>query len=132
MPVAHATFTLDRFDADDPYEQLDGVDYARAHIHKTFQGDFEGTSEVAMLSVQGPDGRGYVALETLRGALSGREGTFALLHLGTQEGAGYSAHWPIAPGSGTGGLRGIAGDAQIVIEPDGSHRLELSYSFPDA
>lgn len=128
-PHAHSLFSLDTFDSEDPYTTIDGVDYARSRIDKTFRGDFEGTSEVQMLSVRAPGGAGYVAVEALRGTLGGREGTFALLHAGTMEGEAYWARWPVVPGSGTGGLLGITGEATIVIDPDGTHHLELDYEF---
>lgn len=106
--------------------------YARSTLAKTFHGALEATSTVAMLSVRAPAGRGYVALETVRGALDGREGTFALLHVGTMVGEEYWARWPVAPGSGTGALAGMSGEATIVIDADGTHRLVLEYDLPPA
>ena len=44
MATAEGTFSLDRFDAEDPYDDHDGVKIARAHISKTFAGDLAGTS----------------------------------------------------------------------------------------
>lgn len=129
MPTASSDFTLERFEAEDPYASVDGVDYARARISKAFHGDLEAVSEVEMLSVQADGGRGYVAIETLRGTLEGRKGTFALLHAGTQADGETWATWPIVPGSGTGSLRGITGAATIVVSPDGSHRLVLDYEL---
>ena len=131
-PVRHATssFTLDVFEQEDPYATVDGVGYARSRIEKTFHGDLEATSTVEMLSVRGEgEGAGYVALETVRGTLDGHEGTFAILHAGTMVGEEIWARWPISPGSGTGELTGIAGDATIEIAPDGAHTLLVDYTL---
>jgi hypothetical protein len=127
---ATAPFTLDVFEHDDPYAVVDGVAYTRSRIEKTFHGDLGATSTVEMLSVRGEgDGAGYVALETVRGSLHGRTGTFALLHVGTMTADDVWARWPIAPGSGTGALEGIGGEARIEIAPDGAHTLHLDYAL---
>jgi hypothetical protein len=127
---AVAPFTLDVFEHDEPYEVEDDVKYGRSHIQKTFTGDLVATSTVEMLSVRGDaDGAGYVALETVRGSLAGRTGTFALLHAGTMRGDDVWARWPISPGSGTGELAGISGEARIEIAPDGAHTLFLEYEL---
>lgn len=130
MARATSQFTLDRVDAADPYEAADGVAYTRTVIDKTFKGDFDGTSRVEMLSVTGAaGGAAYVALESLAGSIEGRAGGFALAHIGTMTADGHWARWPIAPGSGTGGLAGISGEATIEIAPDGTHTLHLDYEL---
>jgi hypothetical protein len=130
MPHARSSFTLDTFERDEPYTSLEGVAYARSSIEKTFHGDFEGSSTVEMLSVVGSaGGAGYVGLETVRGTLDGRTGTFGILHVGTMTPDGQWARWPISPGSGTGGFEGMAGEGRIEIAEDGSHTLHLDYDF---
>ena len=125
-----STFTLDVFTSDEPYCSIDGVDYARSRIEKTFHGDLEATSTVEMLSVRGPGGgAGYVAIETVRGALAGRTGTFALLHAGTMTEDSMWARWPIVEGSGTGELEDLTGEARIEIAPDGAHTLHVNYEL---
>jgi Protein of unknown function (DUF3224) len=130
MTTGTAPFTLDVFEMDDPYDKVDDIGYARSHIDKTFHGDLEATSHVEMLSARGEgDGAGYVALETVRGTLHGRTGTFAILHLGTMTADGVGGSWPISPGSGTGELEGIRGEVTIEIAPDGAHTLHLDYEL---
>jgi len=130
MPTAVSAFTLDVFDNDEPYAVADDVAYARARIEKTFHGDLEATSTVEMLSVRGDaGGAGYVALETVHGTLEDKTGTFAILHAGTMTADGHWARWPISPGSGTGELVGISGEARIEIAPDGAHTLFLDYEL---
>jgi hypothetical protein len=129
VPTATSTFILDVFDTDEPYEVVGGVTYARTRIEKTFTGELEATSTVAMLSVRGEGGAGYVALEAVRGTLAGRTGSFALLHAGTMDGDEMWARWPVAPGSGTEGLEGIRGEARIEIAEDGTHTLVFDYEL---
>jgi Protein of unknown function (DUF3224) len=127
---ATSPFTLDVFETDEPYDTVDGIAYARTRIDKSFHGDLIATSHVEMLSVRGEgDGAGYVALETVRGTLDGRTGTFAILHAGTMTEDGMWAKWPISPGSGTGELQGIRGEVRIEIAPDGAHTLHLDYEL---
>jgi hypothetical protein len=129
VAAAVSPFTIDDFEHD-PYTVFEGVTYTRSHGDKTFHGDLEATSTVEMLSVRGDgDDAGYVALETVRGTLQGRTGTFAILHAGTRTADGFWARWPISPGSGTGELEGIHGEARIEIAPDGAHTLHLDYDL---
>jgi hypothetical protein len=127
---ATSPFTLDVFETDEPYDTVDDIAYARTRIDKSFHGDLIATSHVEMLSVRGEgDGAGYVALETVRGTLQGRTGTFAILHAGTMTEDGMWAKWPISPGSGTGQLEGIRGEVRIEIAPDGAHTMHLDYEL---
>lgn len=131
MTKAVAAFTLDAFDVEDAYDVEGDVETGRAHIEKTFTGDLEATSTVEMLSVRvGGAGAGYVGVEKVRGTLEGRSGTFGILHAGTMAGEEVWGRWPLIPGSGTGELAGITGEARIEIAPDGAHTLYLDYELP--
>lgn len=131
MARAVAPFTLDPPVQDAPYAEDAGVAYARATLSKTFRGDIQAVSAVDMLSVRvAGEGAGYVALERVTGAVAGRSGTFALLHIGTMSGGEYWARWPVVPGSGTGELTGISGEGRIEIDSDGSHTFFLDYELP--
>jgi Protein of unknown function (DUF3224) len=127
---AVAPFTFDAFDPEAPFIEESDVQLGRVKIAKTFTGDLEATSSVEMLSARSDSGAGYVALEWVNGRLRGREGGFALLHLGTMENGEQWAKWPISPGSGTGELTGISGEGRIEISEDGSHTLFLDYELP--
>jgi len=128
MPEAVAPFDLESFDQEPPYQEDSGVQYARSRIRKTFHGDVEATGTVEMLSAGSEDGgAGYVALERIAGSVHGREGSFAIVHIGTMTADDQWAKWPIVPGSGTADLRGITGEARIEIADDGSHTLYLDY-----
>ena len=39
------------------------------------------------------------------------------------------ARWPVVPGSGTGELARIAGEARIEIGAEGEHQLHLDYEI---
>jgi len=129
MPLT-STFTLDSFDQEQPHSDEDGVAFSRARIEKTFSGDIVGTSNVEMLASRAPSGgAGYVALERIRATFDGKTGTFALLHIGTMTSDTQWAKWPIVPGSGTGELAGINGEATIERDEDGTHRFTLECGF---
>jgi hypothetical protein len=75
MTTAAGTFDLDRFDAEQPHDDRDGVSLARAHISKTFQGDLVGTSETDMIAVSAAEQpAAYVAIERFDGELAGIRG----------------------------------------------------------
>ena len=106
------------------------MNYTRIRIAKTFRGDIEAHSTVEMLSVRADSASaGYVAVERIEGSVHGRAGAFALLHAGTMAGETQWARWSVVPGSGTGELVRIAGEARIEITPDGEHQLHLDYEL---
>src|ERR1700761_8071968 len=74
MAKAAGTFNLDRFDAEDPYDDHDGVKIARAHISKTFAGDLVGPSETDLITVSAENPAAYVAIERFDGTVHGRKG----------------------------------------------------------
>lgn len=104
---------------------------ARFELRKTFRGDLDGVGEGIMLSVGEPaaGAAGYVAVETVDGALHGRRGTFSLAQLGTMHGGAQTLSYVVVPGSGTGELEGITGRMQLDIEADGTHRFRLTYDL---
>ena len=136
----HATASFDVTGWDEtPYDEpADGPRLARATVRKTFRGDLEGESTAELLMCQAdPDdysaGAGYVASEHVTGTLDGRQGTFVLQHGGLSgEVAGERTFGHVVPGSGTGELEGLRGEAEIRQTPDGEHTLLLDYDFGDA
>jgi hypothetical protein len=129
MAKAEGTFNLDRFDAEDPYDDHDGVKLARAHISKTFSGDLVGTSETDLMTVTAENPAAYVAIERFDGTVHGRKGSFVLFHeAGGKDGAPWMT-WKIVESSGTGELAGLRGEGQINIDPDGSHSYVIDYEL---
>ena len=72
---------------------------------------------------------GYVAIESVDGAVDGRRGTFALQQMGTMHAGGSRIEYVVVPGSGTGELAGVGGVMRLTVEADGTHRYELSYTL---
>jgi hypothetical protein len=79
-----------------------------------------------MTSVKGS--AGYVAIEQVSGALSGRIGSFMLQHYGTMNRGSDRLVLEVVPDSGTGELSGLAGKMTInVIE--GQHFYDFEYEL---
>jgi hypothetical protein len=110
--------------------ELDGA-VNRFEFRKTFHGDLQAEGAGIMLSCGDPraGAAGYVAIETVKGSVGDRHGSFALQQLGMMSGGKQSLHYEVVPGSGTGDLQGIAGTCQLTVEQDGTHRYELSYDI---
>jgi hypothetical protein len=110
-----------------------GVASGRLTIDKTFHGDLVGTSQGEMwtadTSVEGS--AGYVAIEKVRGTLSGRSGGFTLLHQGTmRRGGEFQLRVVVVPDSGTNELTGLTGTMTITLS-NGGHSYEFEYALPE-
>lgn len=105
----------------------------RLSIDKQFSGDLQGTSKGEMLAFRSAveGSAGYVALEQVSGTLAGRTGTFVLQHSGTMDRGAPALSVTVVPDSGTGGLEGITGRMNIIIE-GGRHSYEFDYTLPGA
>lgn len=106
-------------------------DTGRFDFIKTWTGDLTAEGAGAMFSAGDPaaGAAGYVAIETVRGTLAGRNGSFALLQRGLMLPDGASLEYVVAPGSGTGELVGITGT--MDLDPSKGHAWELTYQLPD-
>ena len=104
----------------------------RLSLDKTYHGDLSATSRGEMLSFRSgtPGSAGYVAMETVRGTLQGRSGTFVLQHSSTMTRGVPTQSITVVPDSGTDALVGLTGNLLIVIA-DGKHSYEFSYALPD-
>jgi hypothetical protein len=103
----------------------------RLTIDKQIHGDLEATSKGQMLTgmTSMKNSAGYVAIERVSGTLSGRKGTFVLMHTGAMNRGAPSLTITVVPDSGTGELTGIAGTFMINIV-DGKHFYEFDYTLP--
>ena len=128
--IVKGTFDL-TMQGEPPFETIHGVTLGRATFDKRFSGPLDGTSKVHMLAARtSVDGSaGYVAVERVAALLSGRRGTFVVVHTGLMNRGAPSLSLQIVPDSGTGELAGIAGkmDIQIVA---GQHHYELDFTLP--
>ncbi len=112
-----------------PYDEpADGPKLTRATLTKRFRGALDATSVTELLTAQGDASRGYVANERVSGTLDGRSGTFVLQHGGVADASGQRAFGHVVPGSGTGALRGLRGDAVYAHDEAGA-RLTLTFEI---
>jgi hypothetical protein len=112
-----------------------GIPVGHAYLTKEFTGAVAGRSVAQFSSAFSMEtGVGtYVALEVFSGTFDGRDGTFAFAHTATTDGAQRSHHLVvIVPSSGTGGLVGLTGTGELVIDADGTHHLDFDVAYDDA
>ena len=124
---AHGTFTVKV----QPLTPAPAEGIARFSIDKQLQGQLEATTKGEMFSAGDPKSgnAGYVAIEVVSGTLGGKHGSFVLLHSATMDQSGPKMAVVIAPGSGTGELKGISGTFDIQIA-NGQHSYDLEYTLP--
>jgi hypothetical protein len=136
---ATSTFTVSNWTPAPATEQVGdvpmietGAPIGFAHMVKTFAGDIDGRSItwfVGCLNQETGEGT-YTALEAVDASVHGRHGTFNIVHTASTHGSDrFDEHFAIVPGSGTGGLAGIRGAGSLVVEDDGTHRLQLDYEL---
>ena len=104
----------------------------RMSLDKTFHGPLQATSRGEMIAFRSatPGSAGYVAMETVRGTLDGREGSFVLQHSATMDRNQPSLSISVVPDSGTGALTGLTGRMHIDIAPGGAHSYRFEYALP--
>lgn len=112
-------------------EIAQATNFGRFTIDKQFHGDLEATSKGEMIGAQTEvkGSAGYVAMERVTGTLKGRQGSFVLQHSGTMTKGVPTLSVTVVPDSGTGELKGIAGQMKIIIAPDGKHSYEFDYTI---
>lgn len=128
MQHAEGTFTVDVC----PLSPAPAEGLSRYSINKVIHGDLEAITKGEMFGGGDPrrGAAGYVAIEMVTGTLAGREGSFALEHLATMDASGPKMQVVVVPGSGTGGLKSIAGNFTIRIE-NGEHFYDFEYELPE-
>ena len=127
---ATSPFTVDTWD-ESVYDDAPTAKLARTHLTKTFTGDVEGTSVVEILTVHNPDGpAAYVGIERVDAAVHGKRGTFVLQHNASVVDGVPSLAITVVPGTGSGALEGLRGNAKVTIDSEGTHTLELDYTLP--
>ncbi|MFL6697242.1 MAG: DUF3224 domain-containing protein [Vitreoscilla sp.] len=104
----------------------------RMSLDKRFHGALEATSTGEMLSFRSatPGSAGYVAMETVRGTLDGRPGSFVLQHSATLTRGEPALSVTVVPDSGTDALIGLAGRMVIDIAAGGAHSYRFDYTLP--
>lgn len=106
-----------------------GAKLSRASVTNDYLGDLEGEGTLEYFLIYRDDGScGFVGVERIVGRLDGRSGSFVLQHSGTYEAGTARGTWSVAPGSGTGELRGLKGEGGYVAE-HGSPKATLMLDF---
>jgi hypothetical protein len=129
--IASATFDIDSWD-EQPWDESRGARLTRTHVRKTFHGEIEATSVAELLMAYAEDSasRAYVGFERITGRVNEHIGSFVLQHVATASVAGHAVSWSIVPDTGTGGLEGITGEAQVVVDPKtGGHAITVDYEL---
>lgn len=108
----------------------DQINLGRMSIDKKFTGELSASSKGEMLSAMTPvkGSAGYVAIEQVSGTLSGRKGSFVLLHFGTMNRGNNRLILEVVPDSGTGELTDLTGKMTVNIE-GGQHYYEFEYEL---
>jgi hypothetical protein len=104
----------------------------RMSLDKQFHGALEAASTGEMLGFRDMalGSGGYVAMETVRGTLDGRAGSFVLQHSTTMTRGEPSQSITVVPDSGTGALVGLTGRMVVDIAPGGAHSYRFDYALP--
>lgn len=110
----------------------EGAKVGRMSIDKDISGDLTASTQGQMLTAMTDTAgsAGYVAIEHVTGSLNGQAGSFVLQHSATMDRGVPNMRITVVPDSGTGALKGLAGDFQINIV-DGKHLYEFTYRLGD-
>jgi hypothetical protein len=109
------------------YDDADGLELGRATVGKNFAGgELVGTSSAELQMVGTAAGpAAYTAVERFTGTLSGRDGSFVMVH-------GATADQTSSPGkivAAVGDLAGLTGTV-VYEHDDQGPRLTLDYELP--
>ena len=105
---------------------------ARMSLDKQFHGALEAASTGEMIAFRSAvaGSAGYVAMETVRGTLDGRAGSFVLQHSSTLTRGEPTQAITVVPDSGTDALAGLGGRMVVDIAPGGAHSYRFEYTLP--
>jgi hypothetical protein len=102
-------------------------------MEKSYQGEVQGRSATLFTAAfdQASGVGSYLAMESFEGTVQGRAGSFNFMHSASTQGADRSDEFfRIVPASGTGELAGITGGGALIVDADGTHRIEFDYQLP--
>lgn len=130
MPIAKTTFRIAGWDEKPLHDADSRPKMTRSHVEYAYEGDLQGKGKLEYLMAYAADGSAtFVGMELFRGSLAGREGSFAMRHVGVFANGVATATLTVVQGSGTGALEGIHGEAELSTGHAESHPLELRYQI---
>ena len=128
--TAKARFAITSWDEKPVSEGADLPKLSRATVVKALTGDIEGEGRVGYLMMYRSDGTAaFVGLERVVGRIGGKAGSFVLQRSGAFEGGQAKESYTVVSGSGTGELRGLAGEGRTSVGHGMEHPFELSYEL---
>ncbi len=132
--TAEGTYTVSAFTPTEHRPEIaTAVGVGHVHMVKAYTGAVQGRSETQFsYAFSEETGVGsYVAMESFEGSVDGHGGTFNFAHGATTSGGATRSdeHFTIVPGSGTGGLAGIAGGGALLTASD-PERVRFDYTLP--
>lgn len=130
MTKAHGSFELASWKEETYAELAAGAKLTRASVTQTFGGDLGGDGSVEWLMAYRQDGTAhFVGLQRVDGTLAARRGTFVLETSGEFDGQRATWRASILPGTATGELEGLVGEATFEAPHGSTASFELEYSF---
>ncbi len=127
---ARSKFKIEGWDEQPYQENEDGGKLTRASVKQTFEGDIKGEGEVKWLMCYRPDQTAdFVGLQRVVGSIGERSGSVVLETTGTFDGKEARGPLRVIAGSGTGELKGIAGDGELRAPLGGEPSVSLDYRF---
>ena len=130
MTKATGSFELASWDEETYEEMGDGRKLTRASVTQRFTGDVAGEGEVEWLMCYASDGTAhFVGLQSVRGDILGRKGSFVLETRGDFNGQLATWEAAVVPGSATGDLAGLVGSGTFGAPHGPMATFDLDYKF---
>jgi hypothetical protein len=127
---ATSEFSVSSWDEQPYRERSDAPKLTMAEVVQTYTGSLTGTSEIRYLMLYPDNGvTTFTGIESFAGSLDGRDGALAIRWNGADDGTAARGVGTIIPGSATGALAGISGDASYEAGRSGEVTMSLSYEL---
>jgi hypothetical protein len=129
--LATAAFSLKQWE-ETAYDEIDGgPKLVRANVLYGFEGELSGEGRLQYLMTYLPDGVAlFTGYQRFVGRVGSREGSFIFRHGGRFADGIATDTWTVVDGSGTSGLRGIAGQVEFSAGHQTSYEIIFEYSLP--
>lgn len=130
---AKGTFEITGWDEKTFAELGPGAKLTEAKVTQKFTGDLGGDGSViwVMCYVNEKSAR-FVGMQRVTGTLGDKTGGFVMETAGDFDGTVAKAHWSIVPGSGSGGLSGIAGEGSFEAPHGPKATYQIDYAFAES